>query len=91
MPLSIKQLNDYCLLFSGDHTQCRYLAEEDDGNWYCLKKKKADRDTIDNRILKFVSDCAQKGIDPTSQNIPMGDNCAGYPILKFIEQGHDCP
>ena len=93
MPLSNKQLQDVCMLYCGDHRQCRYLAEDDNDHskWYCLKKKKTDKDKIDKRMAQFVKDCAQKGIDPKSQNIPMGDNCAGYPVLKVIQQGYDCP
>lgn len=91
MPLSNKQLQDVCMLYCGDSRQCRYLAEDDDNSskWYCLKKRKSDKDRIDQRINQFVADCARKKIDPKSQNIPLGDNCAGYPVLKIIDQGYD--
>lgn len=92
MPLSNKQLQDVCMLYSGDSRQCRYLAEDDDdpNKWYCLKKRKADKDRIDQRIGQFVADCNRKSVDPHSQSIPLGDNCAGYPVLKIIDQGYDC-
>ncbi len=90
MPLSRKQLQDICMLFCGDHRQCRYLAEDDaDHNkWYCLKHT-SKKSKIDNRIDAFVKDCKKKGVDPNGQGIPLGDNCSGYPILKIIEQGFD--
>lgn len=91
MPLSQKQLQDVCLLYIGDHRQCRYLAQDDTDSrkWYCLKKKGTDKATIDNRIKQFEEDCRKKGIDPKSQGIPLGDNCGGYVVLKQVEQGYD--
>lgn len=91
MPLSQKQLQDVCMLHSGDHRQCRYLAQDDNDprKWYCLKQKKTDKATIDNRIKQFVDDCKKKSIDPKSQGIPLGDGCDGYTVLKHIEQGYD--
>lgn len=92
MPLSQNHLQDVCMLHCGDSRQCRYLAEDDDNpnKWYCLKKRKTDKDMIDQRVNQFVKDCQRKNVDPHSQNIPMGDNCGGYPILKVIDQGYDC-
>jgi hypothetical protein len=92
MPLSKKQLQDKCLLWSGSYKRCRYLAQDDNdwSKWYCLKltAKKAE---IDVETEEFIKDTRKKGQDPKKANIPLGDNCQGYPILKFIEQGYDIP
>ena len=37
----------------------------------------------------FIRETRKKGKDPRKENIPLGDNCEGYPILKYIEQGYD--
>lgn len=88
--LSLKQLQDVCLVHSGDHRRCRYLAQDDHDwqKWYCLKKspKKAE---IDVDVDEFIQETRKKGQDPRKANIPIGDNCQGYPILKYIEQGYD--
>ena len=90
MPLSKNQLHNVCLLYSGNHKRCRYLAQDDNdwNKWYCLKRtsKKAD---IDVETEDFIRQTRKKGQDPTKAGIPLGDNCQGYPIFKFIEQGYD--
>ena len=90
MPLSLKQLKDVCMLYSGDHRRCRYLAQDDTDTtkWYCLKKSSKKYD-IDDESQEFLKDLKKKGLDPRKQGIPLGDNCAGYPILKHIDQGYD--
>jgi len=90
MPLSLAQLKDVCLLHRQDGKRCRYLAQDelDGSKWYCLKKsgKKAE---VDDETEDYIKESKKKGIDPRSQVIPLGDNCAGYPILKHITQGYD--
>ena len=89
MPLSRKHLQDVCLLYGG-HKRCRYLAQ-DDNDWskyYCVKRGPKKQE-IDDEIDELVGDMQMKGQDPRKANIPLGDNCSGYPILKFIEQGYD--
>lgn len=90
MPLSLKQLNDVCLLNSGDYRRCRYLAQDDlDSNkWYCMKLS-AGKSEIDLEAHEFLEEMKRKMVDPKKQGAPLGDNCSGYPILKFIEQGYD--
>ncbi len=90
MPLSLKQLHDVCLLYSGDYRRCRYLAQDDNDSskWYCLKKN-AKRQDIDDETQEFLKELKKKGTDPRKQGYPLGDNCTGYPILKHIEQGYD--
>lgn len=92
MSLSQKQLQNVCLLFCGDHRQCRYLEEDTTSwKWNCIKHKKSAKDAKDKEIEKFVCQCNMNGIDPKTKGVPLGDNCAGYPILRNIEQGYDKP
>lgn len=93
MPLSKKQLQDICLLFDGTYKKCRYLAQ-DDVDWskyYCLKKQPSKKAEIDVETDDFIRETRKKNKDPLKENVPMGDNCAGYPILKFVDQGYDKP
>jgi len=89
--LSKLQLLNVCLLYSGDHKKCRYLSQDhqDYNKWYCIKHKPAEKDKVDQTIQDFISDCKKKGLDPYSQGVALGDNCAGYPVLRYIEQGYD--
>ena len=90
--LSKKQLLDVCLLYSGDSRRCRFLTqdESDYTKWHCLKLTSRKSD-IDVEVSDFIKDCRRKGTDPTKSNLPLGDNCGGYPILRSINQGYDCP
>jgi hypothetical protein len=90
MPLSLKQLQDVCLIYTNDSRKCKYLAQDDSNAsvWYCLKKssKKAE---VDDETNDYLKDLKKKGIDPRKQGTPLGDNCDGYPILRYIKQGYD--
>jgi len=90
MPLSRNQVSDVCLLGQGIH-QCRYLAEDDRivNTFYCLKRSKGKKEKIDVEVSSLVKDLKRKGKDISGQNIPVGNNCGGYIILKHIEQGYD--
>ena len=88
--LSDLQLKNVCLAYNTDSSRCRYLCQ-DDNNWnqyYCLKKcsKKAE---IDVEIADFIEETRKKNKDPYKENIPLGNNCSGYPIMKYIQQGYD--
>lgn len=90
MPLSKKHLQDICLLYTNDSGKCRYLAQ-DDMDWtkhYCVKLTQK-KDKIDEQTNDFISATKKQGKDPYKQNAPLGDNCDGYPIFKFIEVGYD--
>jgi hypothetical protein len=89
--LSKKQLEDYCLPYSG-HLRCRFLAE-DEQDWakcFCLKKTKR-RVDIDSETDDYVKELHKKGITPESQGVPIGDNCEGFIFLRHLEQGFDKP
>lgn len=89
MMLSLKQLQDFCLLNNGSK-QCRYLAEDesDSRKFYCLKKSPKSKD-IDIEVEDFLQEMKRKGKDPKKENTPIGDNCSGFIILRHKEQGYD--
>lgn len=90
--LSQKQLTDVCLLYDPTYKQCRYLSrdENDYSKHYCLKRT-AKANDIDVELDDFIRDTRKKGKDPKKENVPLGDNCKGYPLLRNIQQGYDCP
>lgn len=90
--LSLKQLKDVCLVNDNTFSKCRYLSQDENDytKWYCLKRTAKALD-IDAELDDFVRECRKKGRDPRKENVPLGDNCAGYPLLRHINQGYDCP
>lgn len=90
--LSLKQLKDVCLVNDNTYLKCRYLSQDENDytKWYCLKKTTKALD-VDSELDEFVRDCRKRGKDPRKENVPLGDNCAGYPLLRHINQGYDCP
>jgi hypothetical protein len=82
LTLTPRHVTDVCLLGHIDksHT-CRYLSQDDlqDGKWYCQKLRPVEKEKIDEKIEKM------KG----AKNVPVGDNCSGYPLLKHVDQGYD--
>lgn len=84
MTLTSKQLKDICLLNHPDRSRtCRYLHQDelDEGKWYCQKLRSEAKAKIDTNLDPLKN--------RASVNVPMGDNCPGYPLLKHIEQGYD--
>tara|TARA_Y100000034_G_scaffold136518_1_gene213544 strand:- start:5656 stop:5934 length:279 start_codon:yes stop_codon:yes gene_type:complete len=88
--LSKKQLEHVCLLREGNFKTCRYCVEDDQDStkWYCVKKT-ANKAVIDNEVQEYHKKMVDSGKDPKKQGFPLGDNCAGYPVLKYVEQGYD--
>lgn len=88
--LSLKQVQDVCLAYSGDNDRCRYLAQDniDRRKWYCLKQT-VKKTEIDDDVNEFLRELKNKNLDPNKQGVPLGNNCQGYPLLKNIEQGYD--
>ena len=89
--LSLKQLQTVCMAYNHDGQACRYLEQDDNdyNKWYCRKLRKEDRLKIDNKLAEVIADLKKKKTDPWKQGIPLGDNCQGYPFLKFKLQGID--
>lgn len=90
--LSQNQLRDVCLVHDNTHQRCRYLSQDetDYTKWYCLKRSSKAND-IDVELDDFVREARKKGRDPRNDNVPLGDNCSGYPVLRHILQGYDVP
>lgn len=88
--LSLKQLQDVCLLPDYSYRRCRYLSqdENDHSKFYCVKLTSR-KQLIDEELDDFVKDHLRKNLDPKKANVSLGDNCKGYPLLRHIEQGYD--
>lgn len=88
--LTKSQLRDVCLATVSDHRQCRYLGQDDmDPTVFVCLKLSARRAEIDEQVEEDLRKMKQKGINPTSQQMPLGDNCEGYPVLRYVKQGYD--
>lgn len=88
--LSLKQLNDVCLQNQNSSDRCRYLHqdERDISKWLCLKLS-SKRQQIDEEIEDYLDEMRKLNRDPYKDNLPLGDNCGGYIVLRNIEQGYD--
>lgn len=88
--LSLKQIEHVCLGGDNTHRRCRYFSqdENDHTKFYCLKLCSKAND-IDEEINSYLTECQKRNKNPLDENFPLGDNCAGYPILRHIEQGYD--
>lgn len=88
--LSKKHLNDVCLLYDQTCRKCRYVSQDemDYNKFHCLKLS-SEAAEIDQEISEFVKECKERGKDPYKEDVPLGDNCLGYLILRNIEQGYD--
>lgn len=91
MAITKKHLKDFCCLGEGN-LQCRYLDEDldDAGNViYLCKKLSPDKNIIDAELIDYTNSLKKSGQDPYAQNVPLGDNCAGFIVLKTKAQGYD--
>jgi hypothetical protein len=88
--LSAKQLKDVCLCNDTGNKKCRFLGtdENNSNKFYCLKLTQRAVE-INQEVDEFIKHCRKKGKDPYSENVPLGNNCQGYPLLRDIEQGYD--
>jgi hypothetical protein len=90
--LSNIHLQQVCLAGGNDQSQvCRYLKQDDSDpqKYYCKKLVSRDKDKIDDKVKAFLLMCKAAKLDPRTQDVPMGDNCQGYPVLKYKMQGFD--
>jgi hypothetical protein len=88
MPLTQKQIKDVCLVNQG-YRQCRFLAPDTTwGHYNCLKKT-SQKKVIDEEVQDVLVSLKQQGRDYRKSQLPIGDNCQGYPLLKTIDQGYD--
>ena len=88
--LSKKQLKDVCLYDDATHRKCRFLAIDENGSnkYFCLKLSSQAKD-INQEVDEYIKHCRKKGKDPYAENLPLGNNCKGYPVLRDLEQGYD--
>ena len=86
--LSLKQLEHKCMLYQSAD-QCRYLDMDQQAGVYVCKKKSIDKKTIDKVKDQFIKKCKASNVDPYTMHEPLGDNCAGYPVLLTRPQGFD--
>ncbi len=88
--LSLKQLDDICLVNSNSSERCRYLTADENefGKFYCMKLSSR-REQIDEEVEEYLVEMRRLGRDPNRDNLPLGDNCQGYPLFRNIEQGYD--
>jgi|694.fasta_scaffold00185_114 hypothetical protein len=88
--LSLKQINDVCLSNDLTYRKCRYLCqdESDRSKFYCLKLSVKGQ-KIDREIDIYVDNLKAKGKSIIQDNLPLGDNCSGYPMLRYLQQGYD--
>lgn len=91
MSLTLKQLQDVCLLYGGSD-QCRYLDEDVDDKGQVVsvcRKLSPQKKVIDEEIVDFLAEMKKNGQDPDKQGVPLGNNCQGYIVLKTKPQGYD--
>lgn len=81
--LSEKHIKNICLGKS-ESDKCRYLSEHETKGCMCLKKSESAK-IIDKHVGEFLF--SSKNYNP--HRLPIGDNCAGYPVDEEIEQGYD--
>jgi len=87
--LSLKQLDDICMVDNNSSERCRYLTTDENefGKFYCMKLSSR-RQQIDQEVEEYLVEMRRLGRDP-NHNLPLGDNCQGYPLFRNIEQGYD--
>lgn len=89
MPLTLRQVEDVCLVDEGS-AQCCFLAENDLGKFNCLKLT-SKRAGIEKEVAAFKKDEKAKGRDPKAADLPLGNNCKGYTFFRYKNQGYDMP
>ena len=87
--LSLKQIENVCLINDDTGKKCKYLTVNysNNQNYYtCLKLSEASKKIIDEQV-KIYSDFYKNS--KLVKLPPLGDNCAGYKISLYVEQGYD--
>ncbi len=90
MALSKNQVQHICLPNAGYQT-CRYLSPDNTGypiKYHCLRQT-PQKKIIDEEVNDHLKQLKVKNLSYKNQNVPVGDNCSGYPLLRIIEQGYD--
>jgi hypothetical protein len=91
MVLSKTHLKDICLL-NKKSRQCRYLDgdENDKGEHvYVCRKLTSEGKAIDDELDDYLVELKKNKTDPDSKDVPLANNCTGYPALPNVKQGYD--
>jgi len=86
MPLTRLHVINVCKL-GKKHQECRYLEEDDalqPGTYQCLKLS-PHRKIIYEEVESYQRRHRQK----KSDDVPIADNCKGYPVLRHKNVGYD--
>lgn len=84
--LSLKQIKNVCLVDNENGKKCRYISKKDNDIYVCLKLANESRKIIDEQVKSYIDAVyhSKNQIHP-----PLGDNCAGYKVSLYVEQGYD--
>ena len=84
MPLSDLQVLHVCKMNASSSQTCRYLSEDIivQGSFQCLKLT-GQKLVIDEAVADYVSTSVSQ------DDVPIGDNCPGYPVLRHAIVGFD--
>jgi hypothetical protein len=93
MALTLKQVNDVCLVHQG-YDSCRYLTFDPANNIYLCAKLHPKLKTIkDDAVTYNEREAVRAGISVQDYfniyGIGHGNNCTGYRYLTQIQQGYD--
>lgn len=86
MPLTKLHVINVCKQGQGS-AECRYLEEDGvlfPGTYQCLKSS-PHKKIIDEEVEHYQKRHRQRKND----DVPMGDNCKGYPVLRHKSVGYD--
>jgi len=88
MTLSNLHVKNVCLLKQGNK-QCRYLNYDDMSGYQCVKLVIDKKKLADNKVRNHILECRKDKKDVKDTNMPMGNNCQGYPKFNHLVQGYD--
>lgn len=89
--LSEKHVQDVCLFDGISPDCCRYCDYDAEADcFHCVKLTPA-KGRIDKRLAEIMEEADQNGVNIYDTGEAVGDNCPGFPFLRHVKQGFDCP
>lgn len=87
MPLTKLHVINVCKKDNGQE-ECRYLSEDQlqAGVYQCMKLS-PQKDIIDEEVERYHK--KKRLYTKHDENYPLGDNCKGYPVLRYKQVGYD--
>ena len=87
MPLTRLHVINVCKKNGGDQ-ECRYLSEDElqAGVFQCMKLS-PQKKIIDEEVERYFK--KKKLYNRHDEDYPLGDNCKGYPVLRYKQVGYD--